>query len=420
MIDLAVLTPFGRKQWVKRKWDEYEKEKNTEAIKLAKLAYETPTAKEWEDKLDKSKWKTNIDRKVNYLLARPPIAKGYQARLDSLLDFIKESAREFILRGSLIWIVQGDGEAVEAEPYIMNSTIAVYSDESKEEPVAFIRKRTEIELEPATGAENEIEFYEVYYGTSRSTFCYSDPTRDREETLVSVPLFIELGKTGDAPLYAYVCRLLEAFDKIMKHQDTTVEKNTKPLVEVKGYQGDSDSDLDYAVNQLSIARVAGDGGVVIHNRNMDSTSIDIWAKRLSQEFYEAMATVGKDNELQYAMSGKAMDRLFIDMENSARDLASVLEKALKEYFSSIGLPQFDIIWNTDRPVDDVSTIAAIAQSQGVLSQETILEQHPWVDDVEKELQRLAAEGSAGMLDLVDPNEFEHNHEEDYDKVITMP
>lgn len=419
MIDLTLLTPFGRKQWVKRKWDEYEKEKNTEAIKLAKLAYESPTAKEWDDNIDKSKWKTNIDRKVNYLLARPPIADGYQDRLDSLADFIKESAREFILRGSLIWIVQGDGEVVEAEPYIMNSTIAIYSDESKEEPVCFIRKRTEIELVETTGEEKEIELYEVYYGNNRSTFCYSDPARDKEEVLTAVPLFIELGKTGDAPLYAYVDRLLKAFDKILKHQDRTVEKNTNPLTEVKGYQGDSDADLDYAINTLNIARVVGTGGVTIHNRSMDSTSIDIWAKRLSQEFYEAMATVGKDNELQYAMSGKAMDRLFIDMENSARDLASVLEKALKEYFTSIGLPNFDIIWNTDRPTDDLATIQGIQASQGILSQETLLEQHPWVDDVAKEKQRLAAESSAGMLDLVDDNAFDHTHEEGYEETVTM-
>lgn len=419
MIDLTLLTPFGRKQWVRRKWDEYEKEANTKAIKLAKLAYESPTAKEWENNIDKSKWKTNIDRKVNYLLARPPIADGYQDRLDSLADFIKESAREFILRGSLIWIVQGDGEAVEAEPYIMNSTIAIYSDESKEEPVCFIRKRTEIELVETTGEEKEIELYEVYYGNNRSTFCYSDATRDKEEVLTAVPLFIELGKTGDAPLYAYVHKLLKAFDKILKHQDTTTEKNTKPLVEVKGYQGDSDADLDYAINTLNIARVAGTGGVTIHNRTMDSTSIDIWAKRLSQEFYEAMATVGKDNELQYAMSGKAMDRLFIDMENSARDLASVLEKALKEYFTSIDLPNFDIIWNTDRPTDDLATIQGIQASQGILSQETLLEQHPWVDDVAKEKQRLAAESSAGMLDLVDDNAFDHTHEEGYEETVTM-
>ena len=35
----------------------------------------------------------------------------------------------------------------------------------------------------------------------------------------------------------------------------------------------------------------------------------------------------------------------------------------------------DIIWNTDRPVDDTEIINGIAASQGILSEETLLEQH---------------------------------------------
>ena len=218
------------------------------------------------------------------------------------------------------------------------------------------------------------------------------------------PLFIELGKTGDAPLFAYVDKLLVAFDHIMRHQDKTVEKNTKPLVEVRGYSGTSDDDLAYAIDELSIARTDGNGGVTIHSRSMDSAAIDLWAKRLLQEWYEATCTVGKENELQYAVSGKAMDRLFVDMENSARELAHVLEQALKAYFEYIGYEDVDIVWNTDRPVDDASIIQAIASSRGLLSDRTLIEQHPWVDDVDEELRRLEEQNASGFNDLMDTHD----------------
>ena len=415
MIDLTKLTPFGRKQWVKRKWDEYEASLNAATIKLSLKVYGEPADEKFADTISKGKWKSTVDRKVNYLLARPPICTDHQQLIDELADFIKESAKQCILRGSLIWIVQGDGVQIEPKPLIMNNTIAVYKDEYRETAVAFIRKYVDIELEESTGAETEREYLECYYVEGdednvvahRDTFCYSLDDRDKYEVLEEKPLFIELGKTGDAPLFAYVDKLLVAFDHIMRHQDKTVEKNTKPLVEVRGYSGTSDEDLTYAIDELSIARTDGNGGVTIHSRSMDSAAIDLWAKRLLQEWYEATCTVGKENELQYAVSGKAMDRLFVDMENSARELAHVLEQALKAYFEYIGYEDVDIVWNTDRPVDDASIIQAIVSSRGLLSDRTLIEQHPWVDDVDEELRRLEEQNTSGFNDLMeteDPDE----------------
>lgn len=403
MIDLEQLTDFGRKQWTKRKFDDYEKERNTKAIERSVTVYSDPTNEKFDCKLELAKWKSTVDKKVAYLLARKPVATRYQEELDALADFIKESAKEYLLRGSLIWIVQGDGEDVAKKPLIMSNAIAVYTDESKETPLAFIRKYTDIEVQVETGAETEVVYYELYYGSNlRDTYCFTKGDADKiGEVLDDAPTFIELGKTGDAPLFAYAERLLAAFDHIMRHQDKTVEKNTNPLVEVRGYTGTSDEDLDYAVNNLNIVKTDGNGGVTIHLRSMDSTAVDLWRKALLQEYYEATSTVGKDNELQYAQSGKAMDRLFIDMENSAKDLAHVLEQALKEYFEVIGISDFNIVWNTDRPVDDTEIINGIAASTGILSQRTLLEQHPWVENVDKELKRLAAESLTGMEDLND-------------------
>lgn len=403
MIDLTTLTPFGRRQWAIRKYQEYEQSRNTHAIERSVKVYNEPADECFCDIMNRMKWKSTIDRKVNYLLARKPVLTEHQQELDDLADFIKESATQYLLRGSLVWIVQGNGIDVQPKPVIMKNSIAIYSDESKETPVAFIRKYTDIELQEETGAETEITYYELYYGENlRDTYNTANGDLDKvAEKIEGAFSFIELGKTGDAPLFAYVEKLLVANDKILKHQDTTVEKNTDPVIEVRGYTGTSDEDIEYAVDTMHIVKTDGNGGVTIHTRSMDSNSIDLWRKALAQEYYEATCTVGKDNELAYAQSGKAMDRLFVDMENSARELAHILEQALKIYFESIGIPDADIIWNTDRPVDDASIINGIAASQGILSTETLLEQHPWVDDVDKELERKAKESVEGFEDLVD-------------------
>lgn len=404
MIDLGNLEPIGRKLWVKKEWDKYEGSRNTLAIKRSIDTYSNPTAETFDNNMDKAKWKSAIDRKVNYLLARKPVAAKVQDRLDSLLSFIKDTAKQYLLRGSLIWIVQGNGIDLDPMPLIMNDTIAVYGDETKQDPVAIIRKYVDIEIDAQTGEEEVIELYECYYIANgvakRDTWCYKVPTNDKEETLDETPLFIELGKTGDAPLFAYVENLLKAFDHILAHQDESTRKNTKPLIEVRGYSGTSDEELAYAIETLGLARTDGTGGVLVHSRAMDSESIDIWARRIMQEFYEATSTVGKENELAFAQSGKALDRLFVDAENSARELGGIIEEALVAYFEAIGHSGVDVIWNTDRPVDDEATINSIAVSRGLISDETLLEQHPWVDDPKEEMQKLSSQQMLGFEDLM--------------------
>lgn len=423
MTELSSLAPIGRKLWVKKKWDEYVGSKNYRAIVKATELYYNPTKDKYtmqgeelteKPKIAKPKWRTAVDRKVDYLLARKPVCKDHQELLDSLLDFIRESTTQLILRGSLVWIVQGDGQAIDPRPLIMQNTMVVYSDEFKEEPVAYIRKRIDVEIDNLTGAETEVEYFECYYQSGeawkRDTYCYSKTENDEEETLSQAPVFIELDKTGDAPLFAYVEDLLIAFDHVLEHQDRTVVKNTTPLTEVRGYTGTPQEDIDYAVNTANIVKVDGNGGVAIHSRSMDSSAIDLWVRRIMQEWYESTRTVGKDDELAYAQSGKAMDRLFIDMENSARQLAHTLEVALQQYFEVLGITDANIVWNTDRPVDDAAIINAIAASRGLVSDETLLEQHPWVDDVEEEKKRIEAQQAAGFEDLME----QRGQEEDED------
>ena len=406
---LYEISSFARKVWTKQKWDEYQNSLVCKIIKKSVKLYEEPQDEEFKEMLAKGKWKATVDRKVNYLLGRPPTCTNAQQQFEELASLIRDTARQLLLQGSVIWVVQGDG-GLEIKPEILNDAIFVYEDEERDVIRAVIRKYIKVNIDPASGSENEIELFECYYKNEldlmvRDTFCYSNPQYDNEEVLGNLPVFIDLAKTGTAPLFAYGDKILRAFDNTLRHQDTTTFKNTKPLVEVRGYSGTDDEDLSYAVDELSIVKTDGQGGVAIHARSMDSAAIDLWQKRLLLEWNEVMSVVGKENELQYAMSGKAMDRLFVDMENSAQELGHTIEVALKEYFSLLG-KDVEIVWNTDRPTDDASTISAVLQSKGIVSEETLLAQHPWVTDVDEELKRLEKERLQGFEDLLDPNDEE--------------
>ena len=57
---------------------------------------------------------------------------------------------------------------------------------------------------------------------------------------------------------------------------------------------------------------------------------------------------------------------------------------------------YELIFNRDILISESSAIADCRNSMGVISNETIVANHPWVDDVQGELDRLAAEKEANL------------------------
>ncbi len=55
----------------------------------------------------------------------------------------------------------------------------------------------------------------------------------------------------------------------------------------------------------------------------------------------------------------------------------------------------DFIFNRDMMLNESGVISDIVKSVGVLSKRTLIEQHPYVTDVGRELERLFEEGLEG-------------------------
>ena len=57
-----------------------------------------------------------------------------------------------------------------------------------------------------------------------------------------------------------------------------------------------------------------------------------------------------------------------------------------------------ITFNRDILINETEAIESCVKSVGILSDETIIEQHPWVDDVQKELERIKKQKEEQMQD----------------------
>jgi len=92
--------------------------------------------------------------------------------------------------------------------------------------------------------------------------------------------------------------------------------------------------------------------------------------------------------------------MYSDIDLDANDMETELQATFEEliwfvnaHLENTGQGSFDgeevnIIFNRDILISENDSIANCRNSVGVLSDETIVSMHPWVDDPEKEMQRL--------------------------------
>ena len=116
----------------------------------------------------------------------------------------------------------------------------------------------------------------------------------------------------------------------------------------------------------------------------------------------------KDDRLGGNANEMNIKSMYSDIELDANGMETEYQAAFEEliwfitcHISNTGGGDFEnepyeLIFNRDILISESSAIADCRNSMGVISNETIVANHPWVDDVQGELDRLAAEKEANL------------------------
>ena len=170
-------------------------------------------------------------------------------------------------------------------------------------------------------------------------------------------------------------------------------------------------DLDEFLKDLREAmaiQVDADGGVDKLQADLNIEAVMAFLDNERRDLYDFAAAVDtKDPDLGNA-SGTAINFRYMDLEADCTALASELQDAfqrmklfLDAYFQATKQGDFtgdtfDVTFNMDLPVNETDVINNARTSDGLVSKRTILQNHPWVKDVEEELQQLKAEQQEAM------------------------
>nr|DAV76413.1 MAG TPA: PORTAL PROTEIN [Caudoviricetes sp.] len=137
---------------------------------------------------------------------------------------------------------------------------------------------------------------------------------------------------------------------------------------------------------------------------------------INPENYKSILKIFKDAIIENARGFNAKDErmsnnpnemniqsMYSDIDLDANGMETLFQSSLNKvlwfvnnHLNNIGIGNFEeekveIIFNKDILINEAQTIENCAKSMGIISEETIISQHPWVKDVKAELEKVKKE-----------------------------
>lgn len=214
----------------------------------------------------------------------------------------------------------------------------------------------------------------------------------------------------ELPLQYFIKDLIDDYNWQKSATADVLRDVAKFVWVLRGYNG---QDLGEFMRQLRDAlaiNVANDGGVDKIEPTVDVASVLSFLDTNRRDLFDLAAAVDtKDPDLGNA-SGTAINFRYMDLDAECNDIAAELQTTFEHikvfvdfYLQITGRGDyheqtFSIKLNMDMPVNETDIINNAKASTGMISEQTILANHPWVKDVVTEQEQMAAEKQKAMED----------------------
>lgn len=391
-------------------------------------------------KLEHPIYKKLVDQKVRYLLSKPwsvdTANENYAKALRELFDDAFRQKIKSLGRGAVksgvAWL----------QPYISDTgalcfmrvpaaeLVPLWRDSEKTELDAFIRfydqevyegnqKRTISHAEFwfsggvrwfVTGGQGSSDYaVDKEHGEERSDWTVPHFTIGDKAYNWDVPPLVWLRyNEEELPLLHSIESLIDDYNWQTSVTADVLRDIAKFIYVLKNYGGTDLAEFIRDLRENMAIKVDGDGGVDKLQADLNIDAVMRFLDCERRDLFDFAAAVDtKDPDLGNA-SGTAIGFRYMDLDSDCADLAVELKAAFQRlkrfidpYLQATGRGDFsgetfDVAFNMDLPVNETDIINNARTSDGLLSRRTILRNHPWVEDVDEEMEQLDREKSEAM------------------------
>ena len=379
-----------------------------------------------------------VNQKANYLLGQPVVIQGDNDQYTELLQevfnkrFMKtlKNGGKAAMNSGIAWLYPYYDDLGElsfrlfpgyevlpfwkdSEHTILDFAVRLYLVEGYEGTVPMTIEKVEIyDLQGVHRFILDGETLIPDVSTEEENFehTYVTFTDDKREAIgmnwQKIPLIPLKYNEREIPLLKKVKSLQDGINVMLSDFENHLQEDSRnSILVLKNYDGQDLGEFRHNLATYGAVKVRYDGetkgGVetleITVNAENYKTILEIFKKALIEN---AMGYDAKDDRLSGNPNQMNIQSMYSDIDLDANDMETELQAAFEEilWFVNVHLvntgkgdfegEKVEIIFNRDMLMDEGQVIDNCQKSVGILSDETIVGQHPWCDDVGKELERL--------------------------------
>lgn len=201
------------------------------------------------------------------------------------------------------------------------------------------------------------------------------------------------------PDIKFVKSLVDNYDLARSDVANLMEEVKNLIYVLKGYGGENLSEFMKDLNYYRAIKIDDpqDGGVETLNPSIDIVAAQTHYEQLKRDIIENGQGVNKDlDKYGSSPSGIALKFLYSGLDLKCNALEVLFKRGFQEllYFIDIYLlevgegleenVEIEMIFNRDIKINEAEAIDNCGKSKGLISDRTIMANHPWVRDVEEE------------------------------------
>lgn len=234
----------------------------------------------------------------------------------------------------------------------------------------------------------------------------------------------------ELPLITNCKSLQDGLNAIISNfQDNMEEDARNTIIVLVNYDGQELGEFRRNLATYGAIKVATREGVTGDVRTLQievnadnyKAIIDIFKKAIIEN---CMGYDAKDEKMSGSPNQMNIQSMYNDIDLDASDMETEYQAALEEllWFINVHLihakegdftgEKVNFVFNTDMPMDESTTIQNIQHSVDLISDETLIANHPWVTDPQAELERLKEQKKDNMETFGLPQENPGNAEDE--------
>lgn len=201
----------------------------------------------------------------------------------------------------------------------------------------------------------------------------------------------------------FVKELIDSYDKNVSDLANNLDEVQEIITVLKGYEGTDLTEFKENLRYYKVVKTTGDPGSGVDKleQNIPIEARKEMLDRLEENIFLFGQGVNlKTDRFGNSPSGVALKFLYSQLDHKASIMERKFRKAIKrliwfvtEYINIIDKKNYDsttvqVTFRKTMITNDMEDTQIAAQSKGIISDETIVANHPWVENVADELDRL--------------------------------